>query len=445
MPLVISFWLRSLYTVVDTAYAASLDRVGDASVAAIGLTVPLEFLMTGLWVGTSNGLTARLAAAMGAGEGERIAQLKQIGRRIQWALVTAFFLVGASMWWVAPRLGLEPVLARQFQIYSTVLLAGSALTRFWSVLPDSLVKSHNDTKSTMWAGLISGGLNVALNSLFVFVFHWGIFGIAISTVVGSVGGLFYAMGRAAYHERNRIQSGRDNKPGTYKRPLRAILTLAIPSGISFAVMAFESMAINGLLVFSADSQATLAAWSIFDRAARFLSMPLIAVGVAILPFVARLWGEGDLRAIQRSLRSAAVAGGIYALVIVTPACFLLGGVVSSLLVDSPKAEEYTRMGFWILPLATIATAPFFPLRSAFEGMQQSRPGLVVSLVRALLFVIPLSALGYAVAAAMDQPALYGVYIGSSLGLGIGSLWMWLWMGRFLRQSSQGDLPKIELN
>src|SRR5262245_65512812 len=71
VPLVISFWMRSLFTFVDTIYAATL---GDASVAAIGLSIPFEFLMIAVWVGLSTGLTSNLARAMGARPGDRIRQ-----------------------------------------------------------------------------------------------------------------------------------------------------------------------------------------------------------------------------------------------------------------------------------------------------------------------------------------------------------------------------------
>ena len=36
----------------------------------------------------------------------------------------------------------------------------------------------------MWAGIVSTLVNVTLNTVFVFVFHWGIFGIAFATVLG---------------------------------------------------------------------------------------------------------------------------------------------------------------------------------------------------------------------------------------------------------------------
>ena len=65
-PLMVSFFMRAAFSLVDTMYAAIL---GDAAVAAIGLTIPFEFLMIAIWVGLSTGLTSALSRALGAREG----------------------------------------------------------------------------------------------------------------------------------------------------------------------------------------------------------------------------------------------------------------------------------------------------------------------------------------------------------------------------------------
>src|SRR4029079_13736701 len=81
-PLVVSFWMRSLFTFVDTIYASTL---GDASVAAIGLSLPFEFVMIAVWVGLSTGLTSRLSRAMGAHQDAMIDQYL----RVAWRMVLA--------------------------------------------------------------------------------------------------------------------------------------------------------------------------------------------------------------------------------------------------------------------------------------------------------------------------------------------------------------------
>ena len=264
-PLVVSFWMRSLFAVVDTFYAGTL---GDAAVAAIGLTLPFELAMIAVWVGLSTGLTSNLARAMGARDEARIQQALATTWRLVYAVMPVFALLGGACWIFAPRIAGSEALARPFAIYSAVLLVGSAATTFWSVVPDSLVKAHNDTHATMWAGIWSNVINVVLNTLFTFVFHWGIFGIGFSTVLGRFGGLAYALRRAARHERER--KARDGVPEGHARgpadprPYRAILRLALPSSLAYLLMGVETAVVNGLLTRQPQPTEAVAAITLFN-------------------------------------------------------------------------------------------------------------------------------------------------------------------------------------
>lgn len=430
-PLVISFCLRAAFAWVDTAYASRLEGLADASIAAIGLTFPFEFLMIACWVGSSNALTSRLSAAMGARQGEKVDQLVRASRRLLWGVTALFVAVAAGIWLAAPHVGLEPTLARQFQVYGTVLVGGSAFTSFWSVIPDSIVKAHHDTRSTMWAGLLSTFTNVALNTLFVFAFHWGIFGIALSTVIGRLAGLAYAVGRARHHESLRRAAGRDTRPGLFERPVGALLALGLPASASFVLMSVEGFAVNGILARSADAEASIAAWALFDQAARFLLMPVIATGVALLPLSARLFGAGDLGRIRAELRTATVAAVAYTLLFVLPAALLFGPWLADVLVESPTAREHARLGLRVVAVAVVAAAPTFLLRSTFEGMQRPRPGLIASLARTVGLVVPLSFLGARLAPRLGHPVVVGVYAGWIAGAALASLGFLLWARRRL--------------
>ncbi len=432
-PLVFSFWFRAAFQWVDTIYASTLDSLGDASIAAIGLTAPFDFLMIACWVGTSNGLTSRLAAAMGAREGAKVDQLIASTRKILKWVQVAFLAIAAGIYLSAHSFGLDPAVAGQFQIYGAVLLGGMGLTAFWSVIPDSLVKAHNDTRSTMWAGLISTVINFALNSLFVFVFHWGIFGIALATVLARLGGLAYALRQAQRHEDARRGSGRDVETGLFERPTRAILALAVPAGLSFALMAIETFAINSLLAARENSAATLAAFAIIDRAGRFLLMPVIAIGVALLPLCARLWGAKDFAGIRRELRTGILASVGYTVVFTLPLTVLLGPWVAEGLTDSPAAQVSARAGLRLVAVLVLFGAPTFLLRSAFDGMQQPRPGLIASALRTFVFTLPLAALGLHFAPELGLEEIEGLVLGSALGAGLATALLASWMNGFLKR------------
>jgi Na+-driven multidrug efflux pump len=438
-PIILSFWMRSLFTFVDTAYAATL---GDAAVAAVGLSIPLEFFMIACWVGVSTGLTSNLSRALGARQGARIEQLLAVTRRIVWFLVPIFLLLAAAVWFGADRMGLEEEVARLFAIYAAVLVGGSALTAFWSILPDSLVKAHQDTRTTMWAGIWSNVINLTLNTLFLFVFHWGVFGIALSTILGRFGGLIYALRKAGQHEAARKASGLDTDATLDPAPLRSIMSLAVPAALTYALMALESSLVNWLLSTQPQATSSIAAYGIYYRVLLFAAMPIIACSVAALPYVARRFGEGDIDSIRRGMRQVFLVAAIYCVVIIAPALTLGGPALARMLAESAVTADLTRGALLLTPLACLTLIPFQLYRPVFEGLHRGRPGLVVAVIRYLILTAPCGLLGMLGADALRVPPLFGLLVGLIVASGLTSAIFTIWYGRTLREverTVQGEI------
>jgi Na+-driven multidrug efflux pump len=428
-PLVVSFWMRSAVTLVDTVFAALL---GDAEVAAIGLIVPVEFLMIAVWVGLSTGLTSSLSRAMGAREHRRVEQYLAVGWRLVWLATPLFTVVGAAVWFLAPHAGLAPDVARSLQVYGTVLIVGSACTTFWSIIPDSLVKAHQDTRSTMWAGIWSNVINVGLNTLFLFVFEWGLFGIALSTVLGRIGGLVYALARARYHELRRLA---EEEPATCEldpAPYRAILGLAVPSSVTFALMATEGGLINALLATMENATEAIAAYSIYYRVVLVGFQPVIAISVALLPYAARRLSMGDVDGVRRGMREAGLATAVYSVTIVGPAMLLGAPWLASSLAESPLTASYSTFALRTVPIACLVSAPFLMCRLVFEAMQRGKPGLMMAILRYVVLTGPLAWAGMAAAGSLGYPTLHGLIVGTLAAAGISSAAFSVWLNDALR-------------
>jgi Na+-driven multidrug efflux pump len=436
-PLVVSFMMRAAFTFVDTAYAAS---IGDAAVAAIGLTVPFEFLMIAIWVGVSTGLTSALSRAMGAREGSKMQQYLRATWKLVWWISPVFALLGAAIWFVAPRFGLDPEVYRSFQIYGSTLLIGTAVTSFWSIIPDSIVKVHHDTRSTMWAGIWSNLINVTLNTLFLFVFGWGIFGIAFSTVLGRIGGLAYAIVRARWHERRRLEAVRDTEPGLDPAPYRTLLALAVPSSLTFVLMAGETALVNALLAGATYSTEAIAAYSIYYRITMFALNPVIACGVALLPYTARRLGEGDVAGARRGLRETGIASTVYSILIVAPVVLLSSPWLADWLAETPVTRDYTAISLLFVPLSCLFMAPFLLCRPVFEAMDRGTPGLVVAVLRFVVLTGPVAWLGMRAAEAMGYPGLYGMVVGLLLVSAVTSGVFYLWVRAVLTAMAPGAAP-----
>ncbi len=431
-PLVVSFWMRAAVTFVDTIYAAF---IGDEAVAAVGLTLPFEFLMIGAWIGLSTGVTSGLSRALGAGEGAKIDQYLAVGRRATLVLAPCFAAVGVALWFAAPHLGLVPAVWRSFRLYGTVLIAGSAFTTFWSINPDSLVKAHHDTRSTMWAGIWTNGINIGLNTLFLFVFHWGVFGIALSTVLGRIGGLAYALGRARFHERLRRAGAASGSPATDPTPYRSVLGLAVPSALTFALMATEAGIINFILARAANPTESIAAYSIYYRLVLFALQPVIATSVALLPYAARRAGALDFAGVRRGLAEANLAAALYSLVVVGPLLLWAAPWIARHVTESPVTTRFAIVAIRAVPLACLLGAPFLLCRPVFEALQRGRPGLVMALLRYVALTGPLAWLGLSAARQLGYAPLYGLIAGTLLAGAISSAVFYVWL--------RAEIPRLD--
>ncbi|MGE0712654.1 MAG: MATE family efflux transporter [Planctomycetota bacterium] len=457
LPLVISFTIRALLGTVDLIYASQLP--GDSAVAAIGLFFPIEFTFIACWVGASAALTSYLSKAMGERHEGQLRQLLRTSLGIVAALSLLFLLIAAALWLLAPHLPrLKPAVVRDFQVYGSTALAGIACCAFWSVIPDSLIKAHHDTRSTMMAGLISGGLNVVLNTVFVYGVGWGIFGIGLATGLARLGSLVYALRRARTLEearraewaaappppaRKRRQRPGYTVDGLLNRPLAQLLALGVPSALTYVLMATEGLLVNGVLTFLGDPTAALAAYAVYHRAQLLALMPVVATGVAVLPFVARHVGERRFDQVRSELRAAFLVHLGYVLLVVTPACFLLAPVLAGGLAESPTTRELA--GFAIrfgAPLAALCGLPFILCRPAFEALQRGAPGLAMAFVRYALLSGPLALAGAWAARRAGAEPFHGLIAGLVTGSGIVSLIFTLWLARTLRAlgAPQGGAP-----
>lgn len=430
LPMVISFTFRFLFTLVDTVYAASAAVRADEpeAVAAIGLFLPIQTILIALWVGLSAGFTASISQAFGQRDEARVCALKRAMIRVHQALVPILVFLAAVVWLAVPHLpDLEPGLKDSFRTYATVLVAGMPVAGFLSIYPDSIVKAHHDTVSTMKAGLFSSLTNVVLNTVFVFVFHWGLLGIAIATVVSRYPSFCYALYRARVLEGRRLAglAAWDRGAREWPAPLRSILTLAVPGGFTYLLVFFEEAVVMWLLKDLEHNTVAIAAYGVYARLLSLVTMPAIATSVAVLPFVARLVPEGRTAEVLVDLKRGLLGAAGLSLCIALPAGWIFAEPIATYLVPEKMAalqdDGAAAINFlFLLPFAAMATVPFLVLRPVFEAVHQPRLGVWITMAKSLLLSVPILTTGRYLAPAVGMDPLLGILLGMVLATGLAS-------------------------
>ncbi|HPJ02251.1 MAG TPA: MATE family efflux transporter [Candidatus Limiplasma sp.] len=176
--------LQLLYNTVDTIVVGQF--AGKEALAAVGSTGSLINLLITMFVGLSVGASIVLAKYYGEGN------LKAVSDTAHTAIAVAAIagLIMAVVGFVLARpillaMGVPDDVLDQATLYMQLYFVGIPFS-FINVFGSAVLRAVGDTRRPLYILTLSGLLNVALNLLFVIVFHMGVAGVAWGTVLSNV-------------------------------------------------------------------------------------------------------------------------------------------------------------------------------------------------------------------------------------------------------------------
>ncbi len=183
-PAIIAMASSSLYHLVDSAFVG--HGVGGAAIAGMAVTMPI--MNIGAAFGAMVGIGAGARISLRLGEGNKAAAEKTLCNAVILNIIIGFtimvlmltFLDEILVLFSGGKASAETLeYARQFM---SIILYGNITQHLYLGLNDMIRASGNPRKS-MTIMLTSVAINLVLNPLFIFVFHWGIQGSAAATVI----------------------------------------------------------------------------------------------------------------------------------------------------------------------------------------------------------------------------------------------------------------------
>lgn len=187
LPALVSMLVLSTYVVVDGIFVG--QGIGELGLAAIGLSVPIFTFFTGVELLFGIGGAALASIALGAG--------KPLKARIIFnttIYITLIFgtILGAVLYIfrenLATILGANAILRPYLLEYLTVIVLGSAIIMAQSVLC-TFARNDKAPTLTMISFIVGSLCNIILNYICIFILKWGMFGSALSTILGHFVGL----------------------------------------------------------------------------------------------------------------------------------------------------------------------------------------------------------------------------------------------------------------
>lgn len=193
LPLLAGNVLQQLYNMVDSVVVG--NYVGSSALTAVGAGFSIMFLISSLFLGFSMGATIMIAQYVGArGQGA-------VGRTVDTiysallVIIVPLTLLGVLA--SGPLLTLIRVpqeAYEQARTYCMVVLGGIVGTLGYN-MNSGIMRGLGDSRTPLIFLFIACVINIVLDLVFVLVFSWGVFGVALATILAQicswVFGIFY--------------------------------------------------------------------------------------------------------------------------------------------------------------------------------------------------------------------------------------------------------------
>ncbi len=295
LPLMIGNVFQQLYTVVDTMVVG--QALGVSALAALGATDWLNWLFLGLVQGFAQGFSILMAQEFGSGNYKRLR--KVIFNSIILSIVCSILVLIVSQLCTRPILTLlhtpEDIFANSL-LYLRIIFLGMPIIMAYN-LSASILRSLGDGKTPLHAMVVAAITNIVLDLIFVLVFHWGIAGAAIATLLAQLLSSVYCFYFIMKIE--ILKSSRDERV-LDKQICSRLLTLSSPIAFQNTVIFIGGMIVQSVVnsfgvIFIAGFTATNKLYGILESAAT-------SYGYSMTTYAGQNLGAGNIKRIRKGLK-----------------------------------------------------------------------------------------------------------------------------------------------
>ena len=373
LPLMLSGILQLLFNAVDIIVVGRFT--GSQALAAVGSTTALINIFTNLFIGISLG--ANVLAARFYASGKEKEMSETVHTSITLALISGLVMALAGVLlarFALNLMGTPNDVIDQSVLYMRIYFLGMPFFMLYNY-GAAILRAVGDTKRPLFFLVISGMTNAVLNLVLVIVFHMGVAGVAIGTIVSQLISSILVL-RCLYTSNTSYQLY-FSKLGIKTQYLKQIFQVGIPAGIQSTVINLS----NALLQSSVNSfgSVAMAGYTAANNIFGFLYMSVNAVTQSCMSFTSQNYGVKKLKRMDRVLLDCMILSVGVALTLGCGVYFLGPELLKIYTSDA----DVIRCGVEVLAFTTV---PYFCcgimdlLPGALRGMGYSGVPMILSII-----------------------------------------------------------------
>ncbi|QQO09567.1 MATE family efflux transporter [Breznakiella homolactica] len=375
VPLLLSNVFQQLYNAADTVIVGRY--LGKEALAAVGSAGAVMNILFFLIFGISMGASVIIAQYYGA---RRIALVKkEMGTACTAGMLFTVFIIilsFSSADWVQRTIKTPDEILPQAVQYLRIIIGGLIFTFIYNML-SSAMRALGDANAPVIFLILSSGLNIILDLIFIRSFGMGTSGAAWATVISQAAAAILCV----IHIRRKVPAlrlaGQDFTvdPRLLRQTIRFSGVYAVQQCVLYSGVLLVQGTVNSLGIDA------MAAYNAGTKIDNFFLMPGDSLAAALSTFAAQNTGAGNTKRIKAGLGYTIGIGlgfcGILALLLLLTAPRMMG-----LFLDSSDSAvillgtSYLRMMAVLYPLTALC--------NSFQGFFRGIGNMKVTLIATLL-------------------------------------------------------------
>ena len=300
LPMILGNLFQQFYSTVDSIIVGKF--VGEEALAAIGASYSLTTVFIMIAIGGGIGASVITSQYLGA------ALYKKMKTSVYTALLSflavSIVLGGIGLFFsreILIGLNTPENILSDAMLYLNIYFVGLPFLFMYNIL-SSIFNALGNSKTPLYLLIFSSLFNIVMDLLFVKVFHFGIAGAAVATVLAQGLSAVISFGILMKNLKNFQEENEDTRQIFNVQMLGNMIKVAIPSMLQQSIVSIGMLLVQS--VVNGYGSSVLAGYTAGSRIESVCIVPMIASGNAVSTFTAQNLGAGKPERVKKGYLAA---------------------------------------------------------------------------------------------------------------------------------------------
>ena len=372
LPLLIGNVFQQLYNTVDTWVVG--NYVSNEAFSAVGTVGPIINMLIGFFMGLSSGAGVVISQYYGAKRNQEVHDTVHTAMVMTLVMGVAFTAIGLAMTPFMLRLMNTPDnVMPESTAYLTIYFSGILGLMIYNI-GAGILRAVGDSQRPFYFLVVCALINTVLDLLFVLVFHMGVEGVALATVIAqSTSALLVVITLMKTDTCIKLRL-RDLKINFAM--LGKIFRVGIPAAIQMAITAFSNIFVQSYINYFGDN--CMSGWTAYAKIDQLLFLPMQSIALASTTFVGQNLGCNQVERAKKGVSQALLIAIVSTVVLMIPVMAFASPVVAFFNSKEEVVEIGTMLLHWLSPFYVLCC--FNQIYSgALRGAGNSRAPMIIML------------------------------------------------------------------